>query len=89
MENEAIFKKLALIIKRQLKAGGRDVNKKVVVPEAKFIEDLGADSLNFIEIVVAAEEGFRVVISDEVMEKIKSVGDLVEVISSLKGNQPA
>ena len=53
------------------------VNKDQVVPEASFIEDLGADSLDTVELVMAFEEEFGVEIPDDEAEKIRSVGDAV------------
>jgi acyl carrier protein len=58
------------------------VNAEDVVPEAKFIEDLGADSLDQVELVMALEEEFSLEIPDEDAEKITSVGDAIEYIQS-------
>lgn len=51
-----------------------------VVPEASFIDDLGADSLDTVELVMAFEEEFGVEISDESAEKIQSVKDAIDYI---------
>lgn len=51
-----------------------------VVKEASFIEDLGADSLDTVELVMAFEEEFGVEIPDDVAEKITTVGDAVDFI---------
>ena len=56
------------------------VNEDQVKPEAKFIEDLGADSLNTVELVMALEEEFGTEIPDEEAEKLQSVGDVVKFI---------
>ena len=53
-----------------------------VKTEASFIDDLGADSLDTVELVMAFEEAFDVVIPDEAAEKIQTVGDAVSFISS-------
>jgi acyl carrier protein len=53
-----------------------------VTPEAKFIEDLGADSLDTVELVMAFEEEFGSEISDSEAEKILTVGDAVKFIES-------
>ncbi|MCD4812619.1 acyl carrier protein [bacterium] len=58
------------------------VNADEVTIEASFIEDLGADSLDTVELVMALEEEFSLEIPDEEAEKIKSVGDAVEFIKS-------
>jgi acyl carrier protein len=50
---------------------------KVVTPESRFVEDLGADSLDTVELVMAAEEEFEVTISDDVAATLRTVGDLV------------
>ena len=56
------------------------VNAEDVVTEAKFIEDLGADSLDQVELVMAFEEEFDLDIPDEEAEKIRTVGDAVTYI---------
>ena len=60
------------------------VEEDEVSPEAKFIEDLGADSLDTVELVMAFEEEFGIEIPDEDAEKIATVGDAV---SYIKENQ--
>ena len=56
------------------------VNEDQVKPEAKFIEDLGADSLDTVELVMALEEEFETEIPDEEAEKLQSVGDVIKFI---------
>jgi len=51
-----------------------------VTPEAKFVDDLGADSLDLVELVMALEEEYNMEISDEDAEKILTVGDAIEYI---------
>ncbi len=53
-----------------------------VVPDASFIEDLGADSLDTVELIMAFEEEFSLEISDEEAEKIRRVKDAVEYIDT-------
>ncbi len=53
-----------------------------VVPEAKFIEDLGADSLDQVELVMALEDEFSLEIPDEDAEKLKSVGEVLAYVTS-------
>jgi acyl carrier protein len=55
-----------------------------VAPNASFIEDLGADSLDIVELVMALEEEYDLEISDEEAEKIRTVGDVVAFIESHK-----
>ncbi len=56
------------------------VNLDQVTPEAKFIEDLGADSLDTVELVMAFEEEFGAEIPDEDAEKLQTVGDVIRYI---------
>jgi acyl carrier protein len=58
------------------------VDADEVTTEASFIDDLGADSLDTVELVMALEEEFSMEIPDEEAEKIKTVGDAVEYIKS-------
>ena len=58
------------------------VSEDQVTPEAKFIEDLGADSLDQVELVMAFEEEFNAEIPDEDAEKLTSVGDAIAYIES-------
>ena len=62
------------------------VNEDQVTPEAKFIEDLGADSLDQVELVMALEEEFGSDIPDEDAEKLTTVGDAIKYI---EGKQKA
>lgn len=57
-----------------------NVNKEQVTAESSFADDLGADSLDVVELVMAFEEGFSVEIPDEDVEKIPTVGAAVEYI---------
>ncbi len=58
------------------------VNADQVTLEAKFIEDLGADSLDTVELVMAFEEEFEIEVPDEEAEKLQSVGDVVTYIKN-------
>jgi acyl carrier protein len=51
--------------------------KQEIVPEASFIDDLGADSLDIVELVMAMEETFDIEIPDDDAEKIQTIGDAV------------
>ena len=62
-----------------------NVPDEQVKPEAKFIEDLGADSLDTVELVMAFEEEFNIEVPDEDAEKLVSVGAVITHIESIKG----
>ena len=53
-----------------------------IKPESKFIEDLGADSLDIVELIMAMEEEFQTEIPDEEAEKIRTVGDAINYVSA-------
>ena len=61
------------------------VDEAKVTPEASFIDDLGADSLDTVELVMAFEEAFGVEIPDDAAEKITTVKDAIEYIEKQKG----
>lgn len=74
-EDNQIESKVKDIIVEQL-----GVNADQVSPEAKFIEDLGADSLDTVELIMALEEEFSIEVPDEEAEKLTSVGDVIKYI---------
>ena len=63
------------------------VKPEEVTPEAKFIDDLGADSLDTVELVMALEEEFGIEIPDEEAEKLVTVGDAVKYIGEKAGSK--
>ena len=65
---------------KEIVADRLGVDPDEVTPEASFIEDLGADSLDTVELVMALEEEFGIEIPDEGAEKIQTVGDAIEYI---------
>ena len=71
------FEKVKEIIVEQLGVEGDDVTM-----EASFIDDLGADSLDIVELIMALEEEFDLEIPDEEAEKIATVGDVVDYIKN-------
>lgn len=79
--NQAIFEKVKTIVVDQL-----EVDADKVTPEASFANDLGADSLDTVELVMALEEEFGVEIPDEVAETIDTVGKAVDYISEKSEN---
>jgi acyl carrier protein len=58
------------------------VSEDQIKPESRFMEDLGADSLDIVELVMAMEEEFQTEIPDEEAEKIRSVGDAINYVTS-------
>jgi acyl carrier protein len=62
------------------------VEAEKVTPEASFVEDLGADSLDTVELVMAFEEEFGMEIPDEEAEKLQTVGDAIKYISEHAGS---
>ncbi len=73
----SVEKRVKEIIVEQL-----GVNESEVTSEAKFVDDLGADSLDLVELVMALEEEYNIEISDEEAEKILTVGDAIEYIQT-------
>lgn len=69
------YDRLKKIVIEQLGADEADVT-----PEASFVDDLNADSLDLVELIMSLEEEFGTEISDEDAEKIRTVGDAVEYI---------
>ena len=78
--SDDIAERVATIVTNQL-----DVDREKVKPEASFINDLGADSLDIVELVMELEEEFDMSIPDEDAEKIRTVGEAIEYIQSNKG----
>ena len=71
-ETKELVEKIKQIIVEQL-----SVEADKVLPDASFTEDLGADSLDVVELVMAFEQAFNIEISDESASKIKTVGDVI------------
>jgi acyl carrier protein len=79
MATTSVEQKVKSIIAEQLGVGEDEIK-----PESSFIEDLGADSLDIVELVMAMEEEFEVEIPDEEAEHIKTVGDAVNYVNTHK-----
>jgi acyl carrier protein len=77
MSQADIFDKVKKVVVDQL-----DVKPDQVVPNASFVNDLGADSLDIVELVMALEEEFDIEIPDEAAEKILTVQEVVDYINS-------
>jgi acyl carrier protein len=72
-----VEEKVKAIIREQL-----SVSEEDVVPQASFVDDLGADSLDLVEMIMAMEEAFNISIADEDAEKIKTVQDAVNYVQA-------
>ncbi|HAL73749.1 MAG TPA: acyl carrier protein [Clostridiales bacterium] len=77
MSTDSIFESVQNILVEQL-----GVDADIVTMESNFIDDLNADSLDIVELVMAMEQEFGISIPDEEAEKIKTVGDAVDFIKS-------
>lgn len=77
MDHDDIYEKVKGVIVDQL-----NVEEDDVTEDATFIDDLGADSLDIVELVMALEESFGISIPDEDAENIKTVGDAVSYIEA-------
>ncbi len=75
--NQEIFERVKQVIVAQL-----EVDEGKVVPNASFTDDLGADSLDIVELVMAFEEEFDIEIPDEAAEKILKVQEVVDYIEN-------
>ena len=75
MSSEEVFDKVKEIIVEQL-----GVSETAITPDASFIDDLGADSLDIVELIMALEEEFDLEIPDADAEKVVTVSDVVEYI---------
>lgn len=80
MDEREIFEKVRAVIVDKL-----SVEEDKVTLEARFIEDLGADSLDTVELIMGLEDEFGLEISDEEAEKIRTVKDAVDYIKSKLG----
>lgn len=80
MSDNSIEEKVRSIIVDQL-----GVESDKVTADVKFIEDLGADSLDTVELVMAFEENFDIEVPDEEAEKLQSVADVVAYIEKVQG----
>lgn len=80
MSDNSIEEKVRSIIVEQL-----GVESDKVTADVKFIEDLGADSLDTVELVMAFEENFDIEVPDEEAEKLQSVADVVAYIEKVQG----
>jgi len=76
MDEQQIFEQVKKVVVEQL-----GVSESEVTREASFVDDLGADSLDTVELVMALEEAFGMEIPDEDAEKIKTIGDTISYVT--------
>ena len=79
-EEKNIEARIKQIIQDQL-----NVPQEKITPEAKFLEDLGADSLDTVELVMAVEEEFNVEIPDDKAEQLQAVGAVIQYVEEAQG----
>lgn len=72
-----IFDKIKKILSDQL-----DIEEEAITPESLLVEDLGADSLDAIDIVMSVEDEFGIEVPDEIIEKIESVSDIITFVEN-------
>ncbi|OGC25635.1 acyl carrier protein [candidate division WOR-1 bacterium RIFOXYB2_FULL_42_35] len=77
MNEQEVYEKVVKVVIEQLGVSEAEIKK-----ESSYVDDLGADSLDTVELVMALEEAFSTEIPDEDAEKIKSIGDTVSYILS-------
>jgi len=80
MKMEEITSRLKVIVMDRL-----DVEEDQIKPEASFVEDLGADSLDIVELIMGIEEEFDIEIPDEDAEKLTNVGEAMDYIKGKLG----
>ena len=82
MNDEATFNTVRSTLEEQL-----GVDASTITPESKIIQDIGADSLDVVEIIMELEEEFGIDITDEEAEKVSTVADLVALVDRLVEEQ--
>ncbi|MFH1387140.1 MAG: acyl carrier protein [bacterium] len=79
MDEQQIFEQVKKVVVEQLGVAESEIKK-----ESSFVDDLGADSLDTVELVMALEESFGVEIPDEDAEKIKTINDTINYVKAHK-----
>lgn len=72
-----VFDQIKAILAEQL-----DIDEKSISPDSLLVEDLGADSLDAIDIVMSVEDEFGIEVPDEIIEKIESVSDIISFVEN-------
>ncbi len=74
-----VFEKIRSILSEQL-----DIEEDTITMESNIAEDLGADSMDVVDLIMSIEDEFEIEVPDEKIESIKTVGDVVNYIESVK-----
>ncbi|MDE5983914.1 MAG: acyl carrier protein [Eubacterium sp.] len=72
-----VLEKIKAILAEQL-----DIDEDIITPDSLLVEDLGADSLDAIDIVMSVEDEFSIEVPDEIVEKMESVGDIITFVEN-------
>lgn len=72
-----VFEKIKAILADQL-----DIDENSIAPDSLLVEDLGADSLDAIDIVMSVEDEFGIEVPDEIIEKMESVSDIISFVEN-------
>lgn len=78
ISTEEMFNSIKMMIVNQL-----GVDESIITMDSSFVDDLNADSLDMVELVMAMEQEFDVSIPDEVAEKVSTVGEAIEFVRNL------
>jgi acyl carrier protein len=81
MGGENVQERLYALVANQL-----GVEREELVPEAHILDDLGADSLDVVELVMALEESFHIVVPDEDVERLQTIGDVQQYLEMRSSN---
>ena len=79
-KEDEIFEKVAKIISEQF-----DVDESEITPETNLFKDLDADSLDLADLLASVEDEFGIEATDDVIETIKTVGDVINYVADVKG----
>ncbi|MGN1122958.1 MAG: acyl carrier protein [Eubacterium sp.] len=72
-----VFEKIRQLLSEQL-----DIDENEITPDSLIVDDLGADSLDAIDIVMSVEDEYKIEVPDEIIEKIESVSDIVNFVEN-------
>jgi acyl carrier protein len=81
MGGENLQERLYVLVANQL-----GLEREELVPEAHILDDLGADSLDVVELVMALEESFNIVVPDEDVERLQTIGDVQQYLEVRSSN---